>query len=149
DRSDRFRLLIAKSRCRDVEDRGQVLRVKVVTQLVQHVDENEGSGRRNSRPSGHRTLPLHRVVSPENKGHSVDQKDVRAGFGLWFRGQVSRRESNSPSAPRGTALEENEHEGNDHWLVSLATSLLSVLTCCSSGALPCARQWISPSAPTT
>ena len=90
-RCDCLRLLIAKCRRSYVEDRRKVLRVEVVAQLVQHVDEDKGSCRGNPGASRHRTLPLHGVICPEDEGHSVDQEDMWTGFGLWLRRQGLRK----------------------------------------------------------
>ena len=87
DRGDRLRLFITKRWRGNVKNSRKILGMKVIAQLVQHVHEDKCCRGRNPSACRHRALPLHGVVCPENKGHSVDQEDLRTGFGLWLRGQ--------------------------------------------------------------
>ena len=59
----------------NVVDGGEILRLEVLAQLVDHVDEDVGGGGRDAGARGHGALALHRVISAEDEGHGVEQVD--------------------------------------------------------------------------
>jgi hypothetical protein len=76
---------VAMDRGSHVVDGGQVLRLEVLAQLVDHVDEDIGGGGGDAGARGHGALALHRVVGAEDEGHGVEQVD-RGLFVLVRRG---------------------------------------------------------------
>ena len=71
--------LVAEDGAGEVVDGGEVLRREVLAQLVDHVDEDVGGGRRNAGARGHGPLALHGVVGAKDERHGVQQVDGRSG----------------------------------------------------------------------
>ena len=74
----------------DVVDRGEVLRLEVLAQLVDHVDEDIRRRGGDAGARGHGARALHGVVGAEDEGHGVEQVDGRLG-GLGRHGVVHCR----------------------------------------------------------
>ena len=58
-----------------VIDRSEVLGLKVLAQLVDHVDEDVGGCGGDSGARGHGARTLHGVIGAEDEGHAVEQVD--------------------------------------------------------------------------
>ena len=80
-RGDAARALIAKDGTAHIEDGGEILRLKVAAEFVDHVDEDEGGRGGNTGARGHGTLPLHRVIGAKDERHGVQEKDRGLGWG--------------------------------------------------------------------
>ena len=65
----------------DIEHGGEVLRVEILAQLAQHVDEDVGRAGGNAGLRGHGPLPRHGVIGAEDERHGVDQEDAALGAG--------------------------------------------------------------------
>jgi len=72
--------LVAEDFAAEVKDGGKVLRLKVLAQLLNHVDEDiRGSGGQ-AAARGHGPRTLHGVVGAEDERHGVEQEDGRFGL---------------------------------------------------------------------
>ena len=85
-RGNAARALIAKDGTAHVEDGGEILRLKVAAELVDHVDEDKRGRGRHAGARGHGALPLHRVIGAKDERHRVQQENGRLG---WGRGHCS------------------------------------------------------------
>jgi hypothetical protein len=88
---DRLHLLgalVAEDGAGEVVDGGEVVRLEVLAQLVDHVHEDIGRRRRDAGARGHGALALHGMVGTEDEGHAVEQVDGGLFGGL--RGGVGR-----------------------------------------------------------
>ena len=56
-------------------DGGEVVRLEVLPQLVDHIDEDVGGGGGNAGARGHGARALHGVVGAEDEGHAVEEID--------------------------------------------------------------------------